>query len=534
MTSRLKNGNIPASEDQLLRSDLADAATTGKGADLVGYMPPSTGVPSTTKAFLDSLWSTSASAGAGLIRYVRPSDSVITTVKEFLDSLYASSGSGMVRWAASGTGAFVRTLEEKLREIQVSPMDFGAIGDGNSHPLSQRYASLAAAKAVYPHASALTDEIDWAAIQAAINNSARVYFPAAIYVVNRTINATLARSILYGEGQGSIILTTAATGDIIALGTGSNELTGFQMRDISIDSTVSRTSGWAINARFVTRGRFERVFITPPERATNPIRISHGIYFDRHDYNTVYACHIGARLYAVQARSGAGLFFEGGSKNTNADFQTGFGVALRGDNGGVVFNSVDVIDCGTGIYLSVDLATGINRETLLGKFCTVDGSYNSNLYCEANSYGHLGCVGTWFASAGDNANQDAVGINIAGAQLVQSNLDVKSCYFFNNKGGGISMSGGTASIVGNTFRQNGTGFGFGRHAIALQNAQVSDVLITDNHITATGNAGVGSGILINIGVNNYIVTNNLVRASQAANITDNGGPNKLVNNNLTT
>ncbi|WP_157726207.1 hypothetical protein [Xanthomonas citri] len=59
-------------------------------------------------------------------------------------------------------------------------------------------------------------------------------------------------------------------------------------------------------------------------------------------------------------------------------------------------------------------------------------------------------------------------------------------------------------------------------------------MITDNHITATGNAGVGSGILINIGVNNYIVTNNLVRASQAANITDNGGPNKLVNNNLTT
>lgn len=47
--------------------------------------------------------------------------------------------------------------------------NFGAVWDGASHPLSERFATLGAAQAVYPHARSLTDEIDWAATQAAIN-----------------------------------------------------------------------------------------------------------------------------------------------------------------------------------------------------------------------------------------------------------------------------------------------------------------------------------------------------------------------------
>ncbi len=50
---------------------------------------------------------------------------------------------------------------------ELRPEDYGAYADGNSHPLSGLYGSLAAAQAVYPHATALTNEIDWAAAQAA-------------------------------------------------------------------------------------------------------------------------------------------------------------------------------------------------------------------------------------------------------------------------------------------------------------------------------------------------------------------------------
>jgi hypothetical protein len=66
----------------------------------------------------------------------------------------------------AGTGARSRTAQDKAREW-VSVMDFGAIGDGTNHPLSERYATLAAAQADYPFVAALTQSIDWAAFTAA-------------------------------------------------------------------------------------------------------------------------------------------------------------------------------------------------------------------------------------------------------------------------------------------------------------------------------------------------------------------------------
>lgn len=49
--------------------------------------------------------------------------------------------------------------------------DYGATGDGACHQLSGAYGSLSAAQAVYPFVSDLTQCIDWAAIQQAINVS---------------------------------------------------------------------------------------------------------------------------------------------------------------------------------------------------------------------------------------------------------------------------------------------------------------------------------------------------------------------------
>jgi hypothetical protein len=46
----------------------------------------------------------------------------------------------------------------------LNPKDFGAVGDGASHPLSNYYSTPAQAQVVYPHAVSLNDEIDWPAI----------------------------------------------------------------------------------------------------------------------------------------------------------------------------------------------------------------------------------------------------------------------------------------------------------------------------------------------------------------------------------
>lgn len=85
-------------------------------------------------------------------------------------SLEGPDGSSHVGFIQAGVGAQPRTVESKLRDA-FNIDDFGAIGDGTLHPLSERYNTLAAAQLDYPFATSLTSSIDWAAIQAALNQA---------------------------------------------------------------------------------------------------------------------------------------------------------------------------------------------------------------------------------------------------------------------------------------------------------------------------------------------------------------------------
>lgn len=102
-----------------------------------------------------------------------------------------------------------RTLFDRLREMQAQgdasarvdrgtrgvfeAQEFGAIGDGTSRELSTRYATLAEAQVDYPCATALTDELDWAAIQTACDaagaSMARLtaHVPPGTYKINQTV-----------------------------------------------------------------------------------------------------------------------------------------------------------------------------------------------------------------------------------------------------------------------------------------------------------------------------------------------------------
>lgn len=86
-----------------------------------------------------------------------------------------------------------RTLTTRFADF-VNVRDFGAVGDDTSHPLSDYYDTLAEAQVDYPHADSLTNEIDWAAIQAAVNHAiyttkiGRVLIPDGSYLIDRTIH----------------------------------------------------------------------------------------------------------------------------------------------------------------------------------------------------------------------------------------------------------------------------------------------------------------------------------------------------------
>ena len=90
----------------------------------------------------------------------------------------------------------------------LTPELYGAIGDGISRPLSTLYGSLAAAQAVYPDATALTDELDWAALQKAIG-VVQVLGGIILLGANRTYTINRSLTISYGvtiEGSGCIPL----------------------------------------------------------------------------------------------------------------------------------------------------------------------------------------------------------------------------------------------------------------------------------------------------------------------------------------
>jgi len=85
------------------------------------------------------------------------------------------------------------------------------VGDGSSHPLSTFYASLGAAQADYPHATALTDELAWAALQSAVNyigsaGGGTVFIPRGKYILGTQTTWSKYDNVnLRGVGDNSIL-----------------------------------------------------------------------------------------------------------------------------------------------------------------------------------------------------------------------------------------------------------------------------------------------------------------------------------------
>jgi hypothetical protein len=159
--------------------------------------------------------------------------------KAKVSALATSLGASLLGFIQAGAGAVLRSIQDELRE-KVTPKQFGAIADGVSHPLSERFGSLAAAQAVYPHAAALTDEIDWAAFQAAINfcaASGRAKMLTdngdSVFIINKSllIPKTMTCAILRGgSSKGSYIKTTGGTFPLLKVAGSYSDVSGFMWR----------------------------------------------------------------------------------------------------------------------------------------------------------------------------------------------------------------------------------------------------------------------------------------------------------------
>lgn len=175
----------------------------------------------------------------------------------------------------------------------LSVMDFGAVADGSTHPLSQQYSTLTAAQADYPFATSLTMEIDAAAIQAALNyaktnglvsgsstGTQPIYFPKGTYVCGTWTFELHATYHLIGcgrgisPGQGTELKWSPNTSGIIVQ---QNDTTGFDGVGSNLgfgDGTIIDgfwfRGGWATTP---TEGEYHAVQFRAPAIVRNCLAI---------------------------------------------------------------------------------------------------------------------------------------------------------------------------------------------------------------------------------------------------------------------
>ena len=122
--------------------------------------------------------------------------------------LGGSNGRELVDFSAGVKNVRLTMPAEWLQTVPLTPQMFGAVGDGDSHPLSGIYDTLAEAQIYYSFATALTDELDYCGIQKAINTARyleaavsgrylgmTISIPAGIYRINKTVEIEEVRSL---------------------------------------------------------------------------------------------------------------------------------------------------------------------------------------------------------------------------------------------------------------------------------------------------------------------------------------------------
>jgi hypothetical protein len=152
----------------------------------------------------------------------------------------------------------LRPMQSKLTD-SVSIKDYGAIGDGKEHPLSSTARfnehptsgwTLSEWQAIFPFATALTNEIDGLAIQAAAGTGKAIRVPAGSYRSSLPITTDgAANAIIFGDGasQSEIrMVTPGADGWRHGLSTPASGV--FQATGVSF--TTAGKGASAINLHF--------------------------------------------------------------------------------------------------------------------------------------------------------------------------------------------------------------------------------------------------------------------------------------------
>jgi hypothetical protein len=225
----------------------------------------------------------------------------------------------------------------------VTPKDYGAFGDGASHPASGSYSTLALAQAVYPRCVALTEELDGLAIQKACDTGGRVFIADGTYKISTTIELKTQGQIIEGESSTSTILQWV------------QDVNGFEIEDNPNESNTtnfptssSTSSSWGQIRTLLIYGpaNSTKKGITNTEDPNSTLWVGEGW---RYDFLTVLGWHTGiysssaARLNGrsinIKSCSAVGLHLSNGSSATN-NCHVFYGVSMSSCDIGIKLQSV--------------------------------------------------------------------------------------------------------------------------------------------------------------------------------------------------
>ncbi len=173
----------------------------------------------------------------------------VTQVYTDLASTATGKGTDLVFTKSLLAGSVARSQHDKNSDFRTLE-DFGAIGDGTNHPLSERFSTLTAAQMVYSFVTSLTQSIDWAAAKAASLTGGfkllnKVYSLSDTLVINGAISIT-------GCGQGISRLLFTGSGNGIEINLSNNKDSKFNLRGFTIErngvpSSAAKETGLKIN-----------------------------------------------------------------------------------------------------------------------------------------------------------------------------------------------------------------------------------------------------------------------------------------------
>ncbi len=126
----------------------------------------------------------------------------------------------------------------------VNVRDFGAVGDGTSHPLQARFKTLSLAQQVYPYAESLDEEQDWAGIQSALDAGCVVDVPDGRYVLGGRSLSLDGPTELRGAGRSCSALQYWGNDAALRANSGVGTVAHtWAVRDVAIQCVTAPTTG---------------------------------------------------------------------------------------------------------------------------------------------------------------------------------------------------------------------------------------------------------------------------------------------------